>query len=492
MELLTKCVMICLALLAVGENVFGQTAVQSIQSYDPDLVVAKVGTYDITLRDMRRAVERREMYSGAPGEDSTRRLELLESLIEEQLVRLEASRITLDRQYSALARIRRAVTMRAAALYARDVLSAQYVVDSVTIDTFYANHITRYSTPRDQRRIRVISVWKEGKRPGEGMVEYHDSLYQGWYPEDKIDSLYIRLASGENFASLAMAHSEDPRSRSRGGDLGWVSAQSLGSSEFSGIVMSQPLHMISKPIETDDAYHIVQVVGERPTGPVPLDDEIRADIVENLIRRQQDAMVRRIGDSLVAAAKVKWFEENEWLDHEELRGDMILFIVNNRDTLFAEEYIVEVSKWLDQRTLEYPDPVKRNDILRADHLRHLCWYGFLRELGFTDRPEVVALREESSLSEREALIRQRREPGAIPEPDSTAIRSHYEANARLYGNDAGALSRAWNSIKAKLVADARSEAHRRWLRSAESKHGVTRYLERLEQLPFLNRQPRKS
>ena len=67
-------------------------------------------------------------------------------------------------------------------------------------------------------------------------------------------------------------------SRGKGGDLGWVSIRSLGSDQFAKQVMSQPLHLISKPIETENAWHIAQAYAERGAGPVPIDNDVRLDI----------------------------------------------------------------------------------------------------------------------------------------------------------------------------------------------------------------------
>jgi hypothetical protein len=457
----------------------------SVAPFNPDLVVARVGESQLTLGQMYTIVQTQPVYRSNPVDDDIRRKKMLEGLIDDQLVSLDARTISLKDNHGAVARIRRGVTVVAANLYTQEVIAEKLQIDSATIDTFYHNHISRYSSVRDQRRARVITVWKEGKAPGKGMIEYVDSLYLGWYPEDKIDSIYTRLSEGEDFGVLAAKHSEDPITKGRGGDLGWVSEQSLGPGVFTERVMNQPLYMFSKPFETNDAWHIVQVTADRPAGPVPLDAEIGAEIVTHLVDQQKTKMLKEIGDSLVAVAKIDWSDEYTDLPHDQLKNEMILVIVNNRDTIFAEEFLLEQFKWLDRESNQLPDATRRADILRGEYIRYLCWYGFLRERGYLERPGVKYEKERLIMSEREALVRSRIAATPIPEPDSAAIQKYYQDSIHLYGTAPNALNAAWNSIKAKLMSDARDAAHLRWRKAASARHGVTRDLDNLALLPFV-------
>lgn len=469
-------------------NVSAQTGDPS-PSFDPNLVVATVGESKLTLGQLHSIVQIRTMYRNNPPEDSRRRIDLLDGLIDDQLVSHDARSVSLKNNNGAVARIRRGVTVAAANLYTQEVIAEKLKLDSATIDTFYHNHITRYTSMRDQRRARVITVWKEGKAPGKGMIEYVDSLYLGWYPEDKIDSIYIRLSEGEDFGLLASVHSEDPITKGRGGDLGWVSEQSLGPGVFTDRIMTQPLYMFSKPFETNDAWHIVQAIADRPAGPVPLDAEISADIVTNLIDQQKTKMLKETGDSLVAVAKIDWNDPTTDLPHDELKNEMILVIVNNRDTIFAEEFLLEQFKWLDRETNQLPDAPRRGDILRGEYIRYVCWYGFLREKGYLERPEVLQEKERLIQAEREGIVRSRIVAGEIPEPDSATIQKYYQDSVHLYGSGPNALHSAWNSIKSKMISDARDQMHLKWRKAASVRHNVTRDLDNLAMLPFL--EPRR-
>ena len=75
-------------------------------------------------------------------------------------------------------------------------------------------------------------------------------------------ALRSRIVSGEDFAELALAHSEDPGSASKGGELGW-SAPSVFAPSFREVVESIPINDISEPFKSRFGWHILQVTDKR-------------------------------------------------------------------------------------------------------------------------------------------------------------------------------------------------------------------------------------
>jgi len=74
---------------------------------------------------------------------------------------------------------------------------------------------------------------------------------------DFLKGLKQQIKEGEDFAALAEQYSQDPGTKSRGGDLGFVRRGSLVQ-EFEEIAFTLELDDISEPVETIFGYHIIQ------------------------------------------------------------------------------------------------------------------------------------------------------------------------------------------------------------------------------------------
>ena len=101
----------------------------------------------------------------------------------------------------------------------------------------------------------------------------------------KLEQLRQRIQSGEDFAALARAHSDDKGSGVRGGDLGWVSPGMLVP-EFEQELGALPVNQISAPFKTQFGWHIVQVLDRRQGQASPETEQAR--VREALFRRRSD------------------------------------------------------------------------------------------------------------------------------------------------------------------------------------------------------------
>lgn len=87
-----------------------------------------------------------------------------------------------------------------------------------------------------------------------------------------LDSIRINAKTTENFADAVKKFSTDNQSRSRGGDIGWVSTFRLSSAVFSAIDTLE-VGEITVPLKSGSAYEIYRVVDKTDSRTYTLEDD---------------------------------------------------------------------------------------------------------------------------------------------------------------------------------------------------------------------------
>lgn len=78
------------------------------------------------------------------------------------------------------------------------------------------------------------------------------------YYKDKLESIRLRIKTGENFGTLARLYSQDPGSAREGGDLGFMDRSNLVK-EFAANAFKIKPNEFSPVFETDFGFHFLQV-----------------------------------------------------------------------------------------------------------------------------------------------------------------------------------------------------------------------------------------
>ena len=99
----------------------------------------------------------------------------------------------------------------------------------------------------------------------------------------KRQQLELRLRSGEDFATLALANSQDTLSAAKGGDLGWLN-QGDTVPEFEEAMNSLAPGEISKPVKSEFGWHLIQVQERRTHDST---EEYERTKVRDLIRAKK-------------------------------------------------------------------------------------------------------------------------------------------------------------------------------------------------------------
>lgn len=391
---------------------------------DAPVVLARVGGGTITSDDLIERARQRNLLRDDPFTDTKLSGELLDDLVRIRMITLEAERLDLSQDWDYRSRARLGVVSAALQLYQNEVLLPGLSFDSVQIDSYYHAHIERYTVPRPQRRIRQITVYKEGFKIPKTYMSYVDPVYEGWNSKRKIDSIYTRLANGEDFGELAYAHSEELKAKASRGNLGWISPKSVAEQELTDVFFTLPLYMISKPFETEYGWLIAQVTGERGEGPAPIDQFILGDITQRLTEEVGKMVANRLTDSLVAASTVEYNDEALALPDTSLDPGTVLAVVNERDTIWAAGYRIRKHSESELRAQRVMDAEQKREVIKPA-VRLLCLYGAMREWGYLDREEILELRRKKHEQRAGETVRMRFTTSTYA-PDSSEITQYYE------------------------------------------------------------------
>ena len=101
----------------------------------------------------------------------------------------------------------------------------------------------------------------------------------------KIDVLRQRVVAGEDFAKVAREKSDDPSTRSQGGDMGWFPIDAWGNA-VARVIQTLADNEISEPFASDAGWHLLQRLGTREQDVT--DAARRARMREILVRRKAD------------------------------------------------------------------------------------------------------------------------------------------------------------------------------------------------------------
>src|SRR5271157_842506 len=169
------------------------------------------------------------------------------------------------------------------------------------IQQYYNAHLSEYSVP-EQARSRHILI-----RVPPGADAKADAA-----AKEKAESLLRQILGGANFADLARKFSEDPGSKSMGGDLGFARRGAMVP-EFDNAIFTQKIGD-TRIVKTQFGYHLVQVEERHPERHQSL-DEVRPAIQAMLFRQKEAAAEENYVQSLTSEAAKNGMEKTAAAHH---------------------------------------------------------------------------------------------------------------------------------------------------------------------------------
>jgi hypothetical protein len=182
------------------------------------------------------------------------------------------------------------------------VRSLQWLENQITAETavtekecrdFYETHLALFTQPV---RFRASHLFLAA--PADTPPEIVESR------REAIEALAVRLARGETLPQLATEASEDEATKSRGGDLDFFSSERMPP-EFFAQVEKLAVGQRSNPFRSHLGFHIVEVTKIRPARVLGF-DEVRGDILLALANERRALIAERLADMLSTATYARF------------------------------------------------------------------------------------------------------------------------------------------------------------------------------------------
>jgi len=222
---------------------------------------------------------------------------------EEQLTNLLAragSQEAFDRQLKAVGmtpqELRTKITQEATAT-ATLTRELGVTVSDAEVTNFYASHPTDFEQPETVhvRHILLLTMDPTTHAPL--------TADQVAAKRKQIDDILKRVKAGEDFATLATQYSEDPGSKTKGGELPPFSHGEMVP-QFEAAAFSMQTNTVSDVVTTDYGFHIIKLLDKTPAEKVPF-AKVTEKIRDFLIQQKTQEKAPEYLAGLMKAADVE-------------------------------------------------------------------------------------------------------------------------------------------------------------------------------------------
>ncbi|MGH9864114.1 MAG: peptidylprolyl isomerase [Candidatus Acidiferrales bacterium] len=172
----------------------------------------------------------------------------------------------------------------------REVVSKITITDA-DVSKFYGQSKAQFSVAEPQFHVAQIVVTPH---PDPAIHNRkNDDAKTPAEARTKITMLESRLASGVDFAQLAMDYSEDSNG-SNGGDLGFIPESSLNQTDpaLKNAVLGLQPGQVSKPVELKDGIHILKLIARESAGQRQLSDPQVQQTIRTTLQNRREQLLR--------------------------------------------------------------------------------------------------------------------------------------------------------------------------------------------------------
>lgn len=169
-------------------------------------------------------------------------------------------------------------------------------ISDADVQAYYNQHQAQYQV-KEQVKVRHILI-----AVPQGADEKTQQAARA-----KAEDLLKQIKNGGNFADLASKHSDDPGSKTAGGELGWLD-RGRTVPEFDKVAFTLNPGQTSDVIKTQFGYHILQVEDRKTAHLRPL-SEVKSEIIPVLEQQRIGAAEQTFASQLAGDAKKNGLEK---------------------------------------------------------------------------------------------------------------------------------------------------------------------------------------
>ncbi|HEX4496918.1 MAG TPA: peptidylprolyl isomerase [Thermoanaerobaculia bacterium] len=174
-------------------------------------------------------------------------------------------------------------------------LASQVNINDQTARQFYDQNKSSMSAP-ERVHLRHIVI----------AVDPKTSPADKEKAKQKAEEVYKKVQAGEDFGKLAAQYSDDPKSKSVGGDIGWiVKGQTVPNFEAAAFALTKP-NDIAPVTETRSGYHVIQLLDRQAAGEIPF-EQVKPRILAMLKSQAVQKLLQTRAEELRQKAKIETF-----------------------------------------------------------------------------------------------------------------------------------------------------------------------------------------
>ena len=260
-----------------------------------DAVVATIGTKQITMKELNDKLEQipPQYRMTFKGEDKKK---LLENIIDRYLLTQEAKRVKIDK----IPEVEQKVEDLASNILIQELINREInqkiVITDEEAKKYYDANLDEFKIP-EKIKARQILIKVDANATPEDTAK----------KEVKAKELLEKVKAGGDFEALVKESSDDTRTKTKGGDLGFITKGRM-SAEFDKVVFETKAGEVGALVKDQEGFHIIKVDEKKGAQQQGL-DSVKVRITTKLKRDKQKEMVEGLIASLKAKNKVTINEE---------------------------------------------------------------------------------------------------------------------------------------------------------------------------------------